>query len=863
MKNIETPDKKHIEAIINDLRDGKYGIPDFQRDFEWSPREVNELIKSIFEDYYIGTLLLWKASSENIEYLSCKPIYGSEPARYEHIILDGQQRLSALYYAFFAPNKNFPFRKSKFYYYIDIEKLLDENYEEAFDYFVASKKIDEMLSSDQILFRRKIFPLKIFGEKSSHSWSRWLDKYEDFWAKEGNPEKARSEKEKLENIFDSIRNEYYISFIELDREIAVEKVCDIFQRINSTGLDLNIFDLLNALLRPKEIHLKSMWLDCVNELNDRLPDPEKGKIYLLQVISILKQGYCAPKYLYYLVPGASKPIKGKGGLRTTDTLVKNKDEFIDLWNLSVEITQKGLDKIQNCRDYGAIRAKFIPYPTMTPIFSALNYEKDKPEYANKKDIEEKIRKWYWASIFAKNYSSAVESQIQKDWSDVRKWFLADENVPAIVEQSELNINNLYLINESQQGSAIYRAIFNILILNEARDWENFNLPEYSNLEDHHIVPKSWGKRNHINKINSILNRTPLADLTNKHVIGDKLPNKYLADLLRKLGDKEALYKLMKTHLISRKAVDILMKADFSEKDFEEFLDEREKTIKAEIKKLLGINDDSETGLFQPNKPYSNKILIRNLIKNSYKYIDWVDKYFSSAGLEMIAQAIIDINKTDLDKIRIITSIDKVNLKLREIFMDLRDELKNMKVNIEMKVIVDKNIKSMIHDRWFITEGKIFNIPSTDTMAVGQYSEIKETINQPPFENWWNTSLDIIYDWNEIKKLIDSKSDSVNLFCQGKGATAKGIYYNDGRMKVLKDSTAVIENSPTFIKHNYKKIKDALIANNLLKIKGKYFVFVKDHEFDSPSAAAAVILGRSASGPEEWKDETGKTLKEIV
>ena len=78
MKNIETPDKKNLISIINDLRDGKYAIPDFQRDFEWTPRDVVDLIKSIFEDYYIGTLLLWKASNENIDYLSCIPIYGSK-----------------------------------------------------------------------------------------------------------------------------------------------------------------------------------------------------------------------------------------------------------------------------------------------------------------------------------------------------------------------------------------------------------------------------------------------------------------------------------------------------------------------------------------------------------------------------------------------------------------------------------------------------------------------------------------------------------------------------------------------------------------------------------------------------------------
>lgn len=36
----------------------------------------------------------------------------------------------------------------------------------------------------------------------------------------------------------------------------------------------------------------------------------------------------------------------------------------------------------------------------------------------------------------------------------------------------------------------------------------------------------------------------------------------------------------------------------------------------------------------------------------------------------------------------------------------------------------------------------------------------------------------------------------------------------------------------------------------------------DHIFNSPSAAAAALLGRSAAGPIEWKDEAGRTLKEI-
>ena len=62
-------------------------------------------------------------------------------------------------------------------------------------------------------------------------------------------------------------NQYDISYIELDRDIEVAKVCDIFTRLNSTGMELTIFDLMNAMLRPKDIYLKKMWRAVSVDLN--------------------------------------------------------------------------------------------------------------------------------------------------------------------------------------------------------------------------------------------------------------------------------------------------------------------------------------------------------------------------------------------------------------------------------------------------------------------------------------------------------------------------------------------------------------------------------------------------------------------
>ncbi len=57
-------------------------------------------MRSVFLDYYIGSLLLWKGKKENFLALSCEPVYGYDgKGSPEYIVLDGQQRLRAMYYA--------------------------------------------------------------------------------------------------------------------------------------------------------------------------------------------------------------------------------------------------------------------------------------------------------------------------------------------------------------------------------------------------------------------------------------------------------------------------------------------------------------------------------------------------------------------------------------------------------------------------------------------------------------------------------------------------------------------------------------------------------------------------------------------
>ena len=47
-----------LATLINRLREGRYVIPDFQREFEWESKDIRELMRLIFLDYHIGSLLL-------------------------------------------------------------------------------------------------------------------------------------------------------------------------------------------------------------------------------------------------------------------------------------------------------------------------------------------------------------------------------------------------------------------------------------------------------------------------------------------------------------------------------------------------------------------------------------------------------------------------------------------------------------------------------------------------------------------------------------------------------------------------------------------------------------------------------------
>ena len=106
----------------------------------------------------------------------------------------------------------------------------------------------------------------------------------------------------------------------------------------------------------------------------------------------------------------------------------------------------------------------------------------------------------------------------------------------------------------------------------------------------------------------------------------------------------------------------------------------------------------------------------------------------------------------------------------------------------------------------------------------------------------------------------SASTRPRLFLKAKGIEAKGTDSAEGFV-VCAGSMAVKEDVPS-IPSYVADLRRALIEQGVLVDGGETYRVGQDYTFNSPSMAAGVLLGRSSNGRVEWKDENGRSLKEI-
>jgi len=572
--SLDSPERVKIQKIIESVQRG-WRIPNFQRYFDWDREAIRSFLESIFNDYYVGAFLLWKSNDEIP--LELIPVKGVENPRgeVEYIVLDGQQRMTALYYALKSPN--YPPRggAKRCYYYIDFKTYLEKG---ETDGIVL---VDNELLGNEQTFERLWFPFN-----KLENYDQWINELEDYLINTQSAidaEKIRSLRRTIEKRLHHIWNGFEIPYVALPRTMKLAQVADIFEKINTKGKPLSVFDLLIARLLKYKIELRKLW-DAASQHNSLIrryaKKVEKIKIYIFQTISLL----------YH----PANSVKRKDVLNIYDNLSLNSgSEFNDFWKTGVQSLESSLAMMENLRDGFGVRSEGdVPFLPMIPVLAALLDEAGRRE--NKAVCYEKIKQWYWSAVFTNAYSSGADTQMTADFKDVVVWFDDETNIPRAVRQARKVIDNLDLLEITQSGNAIYRGVLCLIAMQGAFDFETGLALENSreNDKDHifpHSVNHGFGK--HPN-VESILNMTWLSKATNIRKSAKK-PSVYIPEFItaRYSGNESAFKEMLYGHFIDDEAYGCLIKDDF-----DGFVAVRNKLIKREIKKQIGGESRFEAAL---------------------------------------------------------------------------------------------------------------------------------------------------------------------------------------------------------------------------------------------------------------------------
>ncbi len=599
------PEEVTLSKIIEWAINGELGIPEFQRKFAWTRQDIEELLVSILKGYFIGSFLFLKVIPGQAPFAS-RPLQGTE--RFPKVntgfnprilVLDGQQRITSLIYALYAPDADLitpKYTSKRYFFFLKLMQLEKGNVDEAvFSYSEDDRRVKKYFDKE-FQYNEKIIPFTIL--KSKDEWNKWVEGFKSYQREKVFKELERrgvsglvlkEVKKRLDELDKEVKkwNEYirnlfeypasvvYLPEINANDKEGLEQITLIFEKINTTGVRLSVFDLLNARLYLHGIRLHNLWEESIQNyeyLRELSSDnSDLAKILVLRTIGLLR----LLRVDFNTEKSEISDIKN----RSLINLSSNK--FEDDWHIAVKyIDDKALKRIMSTSEngFGAISIKWIPYKAMIPVFAVfLYYIEDKLKFSRL--AIEVLNKWYWASVFSERYSGSPENTSLEDLKELIN-SVNDMKMPELVNKAIINVKELNLRKVYSSSSAIYKGIINLIVLNGAKDFLYGDSIAFHKLEDHHIFPQNYLKEKLKLKdkelINTILNRTLISRETNKH-IRDSAPSEYLKEI-EEIGN---LQLILNPHFISQECIEHMKSNNYNE-----FLRCREKAIKDIILQLL-------------------------------------------------------------------------------------------------------------------------------------------------------------------------------------------------------------------------------------------------------------------------------------
>jgi uncharacterized protein with ParB-like and HNH nuclease domain len=124
MSLFEDTNPRELKELLLQIHTREAALPDFQRDFVWDPSATQELVVSIANNYPAGSLLRVRNTQQLFAYREFEGAPKMDGAKTTYLFLDGQQRLTSLYQAFYGVGDH--------RYFLDLKRLIDgADFEEA------------------------------------------------------------------------------------------------------------------------------------------------------------------------------------------------------------------------------------------------------------------------------------------------------------------------------------------------------------------------------------------------------------------------------------------------------------------------------------------------------------------------------------------------------------------------------------------------------------------------------------------------------------------------------------------------------------------------------------------------------------
>lgn len=560
MSLFEDTNPRALKELLQEIHNRVSVLPDFQRDFVWEPSATQELIVSIAYNYPAGSLLRVRDKQQvfAVREFEGAPELGN--SRHTFLVLDGQQRLTSLYQAFFGVGDH--------RFYLKLDRLTEgAAFEDSIFYMRSTTRWAKAHEDFNLQADKLILPLSVLQDGMAGFMQ---------WNKKAARRLSGQMRIDLEDALDCVQakwvqtiDDYHFPVVTLSDTTQPDALCTIFETLNRTGVKLSVFELLTARFWPSQIRLRDLWEDA----QARYPiisEFEVDPYYLLQAITLVSRDSpsCIRSAVLSLKP----------------------EDITNWWDRIVKGLAEGLDILRE--DCKVLTSKWLPYQTMLIPLAAVLGRSGSARGPLAGVQREKLKRWFWCAVFGQEYDTSYNSKAARDLVEIEEWF-KEGPLPQTVSTLRFDPKALRDITPKQR--ALYRGTICLMLASGhgVRDFHTQSvitrkLMEEQGIDDHHIFPDAYLRKRGVALARTrdcVLNRT-LIDRSTNQTINDRPPSQYLEEIRRTPGFP--FESVLESH--SLPAFD---GSPLIGDDFEAFLAWRQDRIWAEIRRVTGLTEPSD------------------------------------------------------------------------------------------------------------------------------------------------------------------------------------------------------------------------------------------------------------------------------